>query len=502
MKTKMAMSSIKIMFFLSIALFSQELFSQQVVFKNVIDFDEVDAAMCLKQTSDSGYIFCGASAPFSGNGACKPSRVKTDKNGIMQWQYTYNTPYYINIGRWIEQTPDGGYIMVADSCGTSSWDIKTLLLKIDASGQVQWTRHYGNYNEPHNGNCIKKTFDGGYIVCGNVLGGGPGRNQFLLKTDSNGVMQWYNIYYKDYLYQVFQTNDSGYVAFGYTRSMSPGGNDMDVILLKTDKNGTQQWVKTYGTAQNLPYIYGHDCGYAFDTIPGGGYICICTFDTCGFALLRTDANGNILWVKKQDVVNNFTCINYCINRCSDGGYLYTENKKSNLQIPGDTSFTSNLVVVKTNSIGDTLWTKEFGFQLDSNFSNNGHTNKCIQTNDGGYAILTQVSCNIFTNFSDYYLIKLDSSGILTSIYPVIYSQQENVIAYPNPTNDVVNIDFPAYSAKENTVLEIQNIDGRLLKSQQIMGRITEVNLNDMSSGIYFIKVRNNNGVAVRKVIKE
>ena len=81
-------------------------------------------------------------------------------------------------------------------------------------------------------------------------------------------------------------------------------------------------------------------------------------------------------------------------------------------------------------------------------------------------------------------------------------KENNIIVYPNPVIDIVSIDFPGYLAKNNTVLEIQSIEGKLLKSQQVSGRITEVNLNDMSSGIYLIKVKTNNGVAVKKVIKE
>jgi PKD repeat protein len=119
---------------------------------------------------------------------------------------------------------------------------------------------------------------------------------------------------------------------------------------------------------------------------------------------------------------------------------------------------------------------------------------------GGYHIILALSID-----SSYFSI-CDSVGSTVNVGSSGINDDalfdKNFIIFPNPANDIITIDFPKYSAKENAVLEIQSMDGKLFKSQQVSGIITEVNLNNISSGIYLIKVIDNNGVAVRKMIKE
>ena len=47
-------------------------------------------------------------------------------------------------------------------------------------------------------------------------------------------------------FDLIQTSDSGFVITGFVSSMGLGGKD--AFLLKTDKYGTQEWIKLYGGA--------------------------------------------------------------------------------------------------------------------------------------------------------------------------------------------------------------------------------------------------------------
>jgi len=485
----------KMMLLLFIALYSGSLFSQQVIFKKIIDFKMYELGIHLNQNNEGGYIFTGnATATPSGmnNTYGDPSRIKTDKNGIVQWQYTYTTPYSSDLGRWIEQTPDGGYIMVADSVGGGT---KTLLMKIDAAGQVQWSRHYGNYNEHLYGNCVKRTFDGGYIIGGNILS--SGYHQFMLKTDSNGAQQWYKTYYAHYLDQVLQTPDSGFVAYGSVSSI--GAGNMDVMLLKTDKSGTQQWVKPYGTGAIVGS--GYDYAYSFDRIPEEkGYIALCYFDTCGVALLRTDTGGNVLWVNRQnEIKKSFVGSSDLVHYCNDGGYFYAITKRGTLTLPGDTSPTTNIIAVKTDAFGDTLWTREIGFQLDSSVS----ACSSLPTNDGGYAILGTVNLDLAvpgSDPSDYCLIKLDSLGKITSLSPFKHSTQKDVSVYPNPSNGLFNLEVNN-ADKKDVQVEIINTNGQLVYSTMFNNNtLQQMDLSKQPKGIYFVKVQGANIMKVEKLI--
>jgi hypothetical protein len=95
----------------------------------------------------------------------------------------------------------------------------------------------------------------------------------------------------DRAYAVQQTSDGGYIVAGSTRSFS-GGRD-DIILVKTDANGNIIWAKTYeGTDDDM------DRAYAVQQTSDGGYIVAGSTRSFGagrhdIILVKTDANGNI-----------------------------------------------------------------------------------------------------------------------------------------------------------------------------------------------------------------
>lgn len=59
-------------------------------------------------------------------------------------------------------------------------------------------------------------------------------------------------------------------------------------------------------------------------------------------------------------------------------------------------------------------------------------------------------------------------------------------AYPNPTNDVWNIQ----TTENIETVQIFNTVGRLVKEVKVNGNTTRINANDLSAGIYFAKISN------------
>lgn len=73
----------------------------------------------------------------------------------------------------------------------------------------------------------------------------------------------------------------------------------------------------------------------------------------------------------------------------------------------------------------------------------------------------------------------------------------NISVFPNPAGDKVNIECPLEAN-----LEILTIEGIIIRRLITNDRQTTLDLSTLSSGIYIIKVKTNNGSAVKKLIKQ
>ncbi|UCD38733.1 MAG: hypothetical protein JSW54_04435, partial [Fidelibacterota bacterium] len=68
-------------------------------------------------------------------------------------------------GLSVQQTNDGGYIIVGETyLGSGKFD-DVWLIKTNAYGDSVWSRTYGGEQEDF-GNSVKQTSDGGYVIAG------------------------------------------------------------------------------------------------------------------------------------------------------------------------------------------------------------------------------------------------------------------------------------------------------------------------------------------------
>jgi len=144
-----------------------------------------------------------------------------------------------------------------------SWGCRTLFFLhfvllfcvVDLSAQAPdtlWTKIYGGVNDD-GAHSVQQTSDGGYIVVGYTMSFGPGfSNVWLLKTDANGDTIWTTTYGGDnieYSYSVKQTFDDGYIIAGRTNSF--GAGDYDIYLVKTKPDvGVEETENSKSKIQN------------------------------------------------------------------------------------------------------------------------------------------------------------------------------------------------------------------------------------------------------------
>ncbi|MFA6923372.1 MAG: T9SS type A sorting domain-containing protein [Bacteroidales bacterium] len=78
--------------------------------------------------------------------------------------------------------------------------------------------------------------------------------------------------------------------------------------------------------------------------------------------------------------------------------------------------------------------------------------------------------------------------------------ENKINIYPIPSNDELIIEIPRL-IREN-FLTICNIKGQELMRQQIKDSKTQINISNLTSGIYFVKLITDKTVEVRKILKE
>jgi 3',5'-cyclic AMP phosphodiesterase CpdA len=272
-----------------------------------------DSGTCVQRTSDGGYIISGYF-----NWEQDACLIKTDLNGNLVWQKFYScggggvdTAYHV------QQTFDGGYIFVGitNSCGAGDLDI--YLVKTDSNGNEVWHKTFGGSSKEH-GNWVQQTKDGGYILVGDTRSfGATGQDVYLIKTDSNGSEVWHKIFGgsgDDWCRCVQQTKDGGYIVTGITNYLS--GSDA-AYLIKTDSNGNSVWEKTFGGTSCV--THSMEVQQTYDN----GYI-VAGYTNFGLGhdiayLLKTDSNGNKVWDANfgGPLVDVFTSV----QQTSDGGYI-------------------------------------------------------------------------------------------------------------------------------------------------------------------------------------
>jgi hypothetical protein len=194
-----------------------------------------DRGESVQQTTDGGYIISGRTSSF-GNGNYDVYLIKTNSNGEEEWNKTFGGSEN-DAGFSTQQTTDGGYIIsgITSSFGNGG-DI--WLIKTNSQGNVEWIKTFGG-SSGDGGESVQQTIDGGYIIVGSTSSfGNGGSDVYLIKTNSNGNEEWNKTFggsENDSGYSVQQTINGGYIITGGTKSFGNGGHD--VWLIKTGSEG-------------------------------------------------------------------------------------------------------------------------------------------------------------------------------------------------------------------------------------------------------------------------
>jgi PKD repeat protein len=211
---------------------------------------DIEGANFVHQTLDDGYILGGYKV--NDTGVSMYWLVKTDSGGTEEWNRTIGN----DRGDWVEdmdQTSDGGYILAGTTYDHSVERRSLWLTKTDSGGNEQWNRTLGGI-ERILVKAVKESSDGSFIIAGET-GSYYGDNPvgiMLVKANANGYEEWNRTFTGiDYYtpYSVSQTSDGGYIVAGIKKTREDNayyGDVSDAWLVKTDPDGNIQWYNGLG----------------------------------------------------------------------------------------------------------------------------------------------------------------------------------------------------------------------------------------------------------------
>jgi len=192
-----------------------------------------------------------------------------------------------------------------------------------------------------------------------------------------------------------QTSDGGYILAGDNNipSIIPEDVINDIWIVKTDANGDTLWTRTFGANPGVDY------GNCVRQTADGGYIIAGSYSgtlTTEAYLIKLDADGNTQWT--SGIQSDNASLHYArtVEQTSDGGYFIAGYTGSGL---------GEIYIVKTNSSGDSTWTRYF--HPDSSRAEAG-----LETYDGGFAVVGGTNEGQPPLNPNVILFKTDANGAL------------------------------------------------------------------------------------------
>lgn len=240
------------------------------------------------QTTDGGFVLTGSTESY-GSGSNDFWLIKTDASGHAEWNQTYGGMEW-DWAHTAIQMADGGFVIGGSTLSYGAGSQDFWLIRTDANGLVEWNSTYGGTNYERGLSMIQTT-DGGFALAGHTWSFGAGFQDFwLVKTNGSGYNEWSQTYggtAYDSAHSIIQTDDGGFALLGDTESFGAGGKDF--WLIKTDTEGQIEWNETYGGS-------GEEGGRSITQTEDGGFVIAGWTESYGpgignFWLIKTDATG-------------------------------------------------------------------------------------------------------------------------------------------------------------------------------------------------------------------
>ena len=381
-----------------------------------------ETAVNIQQDASGGYIIGGM---VEENNTQRGLLIRTDARGNTLWQYNTETDSVVI--RQAIALKDGGYGLVGyffkgnSLIGVDQMNREVFLMKVNASGQLEWEQTYGgvNYDE---GYAVVELADGSLYV-GGITFENENYDVLVLKIAADGTQLWRKVLgttQKEFAYDMVLSQDGSSLLFTGVKNFSTSTGD-DIFVLKTDL-----------ACNNEGWIYlekpGIQVGNSIEALPNNKVA------VAGTTYLNNDTNPQLLITTvnavEEEIYRNFG------GDLSENAHAIVANQSNGFTIVGSTQSYGNgsndIYLVQTNG-------------LDISAANTIMGNISVTNGDCGPDFLSQGAPNqiVQVQGADTYYTVTDEFGNYTmnvppgnyTVWPIALSP------YWEVCQDTIQLDF-------------------------------------------------------------
>jgi hypothetical protein len=296
----------------------------------------------IAQTQDGGYIISGYSDSLLDDQDA--IMLKTDSTGNPQWCKLIPLYGSFDFPSDLIQSPDGGFLFAGLGFNSATYEGLAFILKTDQSGNLQWNKIITSTTSgPIDASQLTLTNDGGVLVTGAYTINSDSK-LLMMKINSSGNISWSRCYGTNFRGRVSRlTNDGGFITCGLGQSINI---EDGALIMKTDSVGNVQWAKVYNDKVTLlpDLIITNGGDYVLGKTSGAS-----TNDSASIILIKTNPQGDTIWTRslKTDSMLGYTGDRlHSLLQTSDNGFLLGGHVDNN------STLFKGIYLVKTDADGN------------------------------------------------------------------------------------------------------------------------------------------------------
>jgi hypothetical protein len=337
-------------------------------------------------TDNSTLVTADNNLIICGNTGASLSIFKISKSGNQIWRNDFLAGSGSQASGIAQTTNQDIFICGRTSRTYASTKNDILLVKTNTTGDTIWTKIYGGIESEY-GECIIATSDGNLLIAGKTesFGAGSFGDIYLVKVNTNGDTLWTK-HYPDQDQEVsFHLMETITGEYLVTGTNEDNSNPRELYLLKVSANGVQLWNKKIGPAT-------WKWGYSTIELSDGSLVTSGQHTENGYSqilIVKTDNLGNIIW-EREFGENNISEQGNSIKQNLDGSFIITGMSFD------VSSGQTEIILLKVDANGNQILFKKFGsasFDSGVNIIKDTNDDNIITGNYNGMIFMTKTDNN-------------------------------------------------------------------------------------------------------------